>query len=317
MTGKTHIVIPAWNAEKFLAFTLESLIQQKVKNWVAVVVNDGSIDSTRDIAEKYARDDHRIKVQNQTNQGPSAARAAGCAHLDVDTEYLYFLDADDVLEDHALSIAIEYLCRRDNVVLVHFACTSIDECGNSISDDAVDFTPMRNKRLIPCALWAREIAANDPVTPFSAIYNLAGIIPSTALMRRSAFERCGGWDVTLPQGYEDTDLWLRLALEGEVHFLPKTLLRYRRHSTQSTSKTGHQELYSVRYQNLIDKWNSIEGLSESQRKLVFEAEVFRRRGLKVYRNAEIACHSLRNGRLIDALRHTYGAGRALLGIAGN
>lgn len=87
------IITPVYNAEKYLARTLESIISQSYSNWELILVNDGSTDDSSAIIARYAHNDLRIKVINQENAGPSVARNTGI--LKAEGTYLNFIDADD------------------------------------------------------------------------------------------------------------------------------------------------------------------------------------------------------------------------------
>lgn len=87
------IVVPVYNAQNLLAKAIDSVLQQSNANWELILVNDGSTDDSLNICTKYALQDKRIQVINQTNSGPSAARNKGisCAQ----GTYITFIDADD------------------------------------------------------------------------------------------------------------------------------------------------------------------------------------------------------------------------------
>lgn len=314
MSPLVSVIVPAWNCAEFLDETLTSVAAQSCRDWELVVVDDGSTDTTLDIARRFAKSCQSVTVLRQANSGPAAARNAGSRAASPCARYVYFLDADDVLEADALSTLLSYMERRENVALLHFDCSCIDETGAPLDDMEVDFTPVRHARYVPSGLSARKLRRQEVRTPFVSIYNLAGIIPSTAILRRAAFERCGGWDHALKQMYEDTDLWLRMALEGEVHYLPQRLVRYRRHPSQSTSASRAGE-FSDRLGKLLDKWQHGDWLSEEQRRIVSEAEAFRRGGLAVHKNLALSKQTLLAGNMIASLRFTYGALRALLHVA--
>ncbi|MCY7401530.1 MAG: glycosyltransferase [Nocardioides sp.] len=89
------VVIPAWGVEDYLDDCVRSLLAQTHTRWEAVIVDDGSLDRTGDIAEEWARRDVRISVVHSVNGGLGAARNLGARHVGGD--YLAFLDSDDVL----------------------------------------------------------------------------------------------------------------------------------------------------------------------------------------------------------------------------
>ena len=88
------VVMPIYNAEKYLAQAIESVLNQSLKDFELILVNDGSKDTSLAICETYAKKDARIKVIHQKNGGICAARNRGV--LEASGEYLAFIDNDDV-----------------------------------------------------------------------------------------------------------------------------------------------------------------------------------------------------------------------------
>lgn len=93
MNALISIIIPAYNAEKYLHRCVSSVAAQSYRNLEIIVVNDGSVDKTGTIADELAEQDNRIIVIHQKNQGVSAARNAGLDRAKGD--YIGFVDADD------------------------------------------------------------------------------------------------------------------------------------------------------------------------------------------------------------------------------
>lgn len=107
---KISIIVAAYNAQKYLEDTLDSLLHQTMDDYEVIVVNDGSVDNTRDILSDYENKYNILKVIDQENGGPSAARNTGLAVAK--GEYVYFFDADDILELDALSSLYNKAIRR-------------------------------------------------------------------------------------------------------------------------------------------------------------------------------------------------------------
>lgn len=89
------VVIPAWGVEDYLDDCIRSLLAQTHPRWEAVIVDDGSVDRTGELADEWARRDTRVSVIHTVNGGLGAARNVGTEHVRGD--YLAFLDSDDVL----------------------------------------------------------------------------------------------------------------------------------------------------------------------------------------------------------------------------
>lgn len=101
---KISVIIPAYNAEKYLTEALDSVVSQTMSDsdYEIIIVNDGSSDNTADILEKYKNLHSNITVINKENGGPSSARNSG---LDIASgEYIYFFDADDLLINNSLEV---------------------------------------------------------------------------------------------------------------------------------------------------------------------------------------------------------------------
>ena len=99
MTEKIAIsvLIPAYNAEKYLEKCIKSITGQSLKNIEIIIVNDGSTDKTLDILEKLRKSDNRIEVINQTNKGVSVARNNALKY--VKGEYILWIDSDDWIDE--------------------------------------------------------------------------------------------------------------------------------------------------------------------------------------------------------------------------
>ncbi|EOP17074.1 MULTISPECIES: glycosyltransferase [Bacillus cereus group] len=96
MIKKVSVIIPVYNAEKYITQCIESLLSQTLQECEFIFVNDGSKDTSRQILERYQKLDNRIKLVNQKNQGVSIARNKG---LQIAIgEYIGFVDADDYIE---------------------------------------------------------------------------------------------------------------------------------------------------------------------------------------------------------------------------
>ena len=99
---KLSVIIPAYNAEKYLQRCLDSFAAQTLKDFEVIVINDGSQDATGQIADGYARKDPRFHILHQKNKGVAAARQAG---LDVASgEFTIHADSDDWVDSNMLEV---------------------------------------------------------------------------------------------------------------------------------------------------------------------------------------------------------------------
>ncbi len=113
------IVMPVYNAEDFLDRSIGSVLRQSYTNIQLILVNDGSTDRSETLCNKYALSDKRVYVIAQDNRGPAAARNTGvrCASGD----FIFFLDADDFIDDEAIEILIaNYYEHQPDMVMANF-----------------------------------------------------------------------------------------------------------------------------------------------------------------------------------------------------
>ena len=106
------VIIPAYNAEKYIVKCLESVRKQTFQDWEVIVINDGSKDNTRALCDQCAAEDARIRVIHlRKNGGVSNARNVGLSNAQGD--YIAFLDADDRYEFHCLQTMWDILKEAD------------------------------------------------------------------------------------------------------------------------------------------------------------------------------------------------------------
>ena len=98
---KISVIMPAYNVEKYIGRSMQSVLSQTYSNIELIVINDGSSDRTKDVVLEYAKRDSRIVYYEQQNQGVSVARNTGMEKANGD--YISFLDADDLWEKDMLS----------------------------------------------------------------------------------------------------------------------------------------------------------------------------------------------------------------------
>ncbi|MDI9308976.1 MAG: glycosyltransferase [Limnohabitans sp.] len=99
------IIIPCYNQANFLEESLQSVLEQNYKDWECIIVNDGSIDNTEDVAKKWIDKDKRFKYFFKQNGGLSSARNYGVSKSNGD--FIQFLDSDDLLNSEKLDLSIQ------------------------------------------------------------------------------------------------------------------------------------------------------------------------------------------------------------------
>jgi glycosyltransferase involved in cell wall biosynthesis len=197
------VIIPAYNAERYLAEALDSVAAQGYRPLEVIVVDDGSTDGTAGLAARFPN----VRYMYQANRGPAAARNAGLALAQ--GEMVAFLDADDVWSDDKLQVQLGLLADDPRAGFI----LGQTQLVRQVEDAALPASPLGEPGLI--------------------------ISLASALFRRYVFERVGLLDETL-RFSEDTDWFLRaweLRIPMIIH--PQTVLLYRRHSQ---NLTGDREM---------------------------------------------------------------------------
>lgn len=218
---KVSVIIPAYNAARFIGATVDSILAQTCRDYEIVVVDDGSTDDTVAVLRPYG---DCIKYIYQENQGATAAQNAG-ARL-AQGRYIIFSGADDLLLPDQLAIQTRVLDERPEVGLVASGYRVIDENGRLIRE-------------------VKPWVGRPSITLESVVFG--GLAPPVAVMlRRSWFERAGGFDPQLAY-CEDSDLWARLALDGCVMvWAPAITSGYRVHANNmSRSPRVHFEYHHM------------------------------------------------------------------------
>jgi glycosyltransferase involved in cell wall biosynthesis len=223
---KVSIVIPAYNAMKYLPETVESVFQQTFNDYEVIIVNDGSQDN---IESWFAELNHpKARLITQKNQGLSGARNTGI--INSQGEYVALLDADDLWVPTKLEKQVKLLDQSTEAGLIYTWMALIDEKG------------------LPTG---RLFSAEDEGRIWEKLleFNVVGC-GSVPLIRRSCFDKVGLFDRNLRSYVEDWDLWLRMAPYYDFKVVKEPLVFYRQ---LSSSASKNWEAMAVSYQIVLDK----------------------------------------------------------------
>ncbi len=126
MEIKVSIILPVYNAEKYLKKCISSIIKQTYTKWELIIINDGSHDSSLEIISNIisVKSDYRIILINKKNEGVSIARNIGIKHSN--GKYLFFCDADDILNENAIEVLVNAI-EKYQATLVRFDYQAIGE----------------------------------------------------------------------------------------------------------------------------------------------------------------------------------------------
>lgn len=201
------IVMPVFNAQRYLSAAVASMSAQTWTDWEMVCIDDGSTDESGRLLAQFAQHDQRIRVLRQSNQGIVGALNSGLA--EARGQLIARMDADDIAMPDRLALQVAYL-------QAHPDCVA---CGGAILKIDADSDPLGVDRL------PEDHAAIEA----SLLRRRTGMYHPTVLFRAQAVRAIGGYRPE-HQHVEDHDLWLRLASSGRLANLADIVLCYRLHA---------------------------------------------------------------------------------------
>lgn len=164
------VIVPVYNAEKYLQKCLDSILEQTYKNLEIIIINDGSTDNSGQICQEYEKQDDRIVYIEKENSGVSDTRNAGMNRMT--GPYVTFVDSDDWLEPNYVKFLYEKLIEHQaDIVVGNY--TSFNE-SNSVFyfHTSADYYEKvyDNKSVIPCLYDAKELLKSALIVPWGKIY---------------------------------------------------------------------------------------------------------------------------------------------------
>lgn len=207
------VIVPCYNGARYLAATLDSVLGQSYDPLRVLVVDDGSTDGTRQVVESYGG---RVDYVHKENGGQASARNLGIARTH--GEYVYLVDADDLLLPETVNRLVRRLEDRPNADFVH---------GRQLSFRGEDSVHAHAESWRPGVAWGSYL---------EALSVLCAIHGSSTLFRRRTFERFGHFpEARSLQGCEDWHFWLQAVLQGAViESIPDVVCLYRYHAGNSS-----------------------------------------------------------------------------------
>lgn len=204
MEGKVSIIVPVYNAEKYVLETVACVKAQTYANWELLLVEDGSTDTSRQTLYKIQEEspDERIKVILQENSGAAMARNRGLA--EASGRYIAFLDADDIWEEEKLEKQLAFMEEKQAA----FSFT-----GYEFADENGKGTGKIVR--VPDTVCYKQALKNTTIFTSTVMFDTAGIAKDKLKMPYIKSE--------------DTALWFRVLREGFLAYgLNENLVRYRR-----------------------------------------------------------------------------------------
>lgn len=212
---KISVIMAAYNSEKFIESSIKSILNQTLKDFELIVINDCSKDDTKKMVEKMKKIDNRIiLINNQKNSGPAVSRNNGLKNAR--GKYIAILDDDDLSHPKRLEIEYNYLEKHKDIFLTGSSAVYIDERGKTL---------------------CKYLKYNHPDILMWRMPKSCGIVHSSVMYRNEGFF----YDKNFPCA-QDYKFYLDLIKNGEkVTNLPYFLVKHRvTQNSISVAKKGLQ-----------------------------------------------------------------------------
>lgn len=221
MNKKVSILIPLYNAEYYIAETIDSIIKQTYKNIEIIIVDDGSTDNSYEIAQNYASE--KVKVVQQANKGACAARNKA---LELSTgEYIVFFDADDIMYKDKIKNQME-LAEKYGEDYIY-------------SSQWIPFTGKLPTVFPPKTIIDKNF--DSPIDWLTTSWLHRSGAVGIWLTPKKLIEQAGKWDESLKQN-QDGEFFFRVLLKSKgVKYADSAYLFYRKDVHTSITKTNNPE----------------------------------------------------------------------------
>lgn len=231
------VIIPAYNAERFVGQAIQSVLAQTCQPHEIIVVDDGSTDKTKDVLESFQ--DH-IHYVFQQNKGPSAARNAGIQMAQ--GELICFLDADDLWTPEKLEVQLAFMQAYPEIEMVFSDHEEFNEEGIVLA------SYLGEKRK---AFQSFPIGIGPIDHAFGKLVIENFISTPTVMLRKSCLEKTGVFDEEI-RSVEDRDLWMRISAAFPIACIPRVFCKRRFHGENISRQ--HEQALQGRIRVLAKNW---------------------------------------------------------------
>lgn len=240
------IILPAYNAEKYIKQCIESLLEQSYNYFEIIIINDGSTDRTLDIIKTFLRKDSRIKLINKKNEGVSIARNRGLAQAI--GEYIIFVDADDLVNKNLLSTLYLVIKEFNNELdYIRYEYQTIDQAGNHLYPNYERIKRKKyNGKVINSNSCIKNIVRNE-------FFLWSGAFKKDIINKNKIFFKEGC------TYNEDTLFMVSFFLYSKNHIYIKDIMyKYRKYENAATSTFTKQNYEDVKgiFLDLVTKLNN-------------------------------------------------------------
>jgi len=221
------VLMPAYNAGQFLSQAIESVLAQTWSDFELIIIDDGSTDNTREIAEKYAARDKRVIVYTHANMGIAPTLNRG---IDLITnEWVFLMHADDLMRPNRIERQQAFIAEHPELAVASSLNRYIDS----------------KNRVIGKSVSA--LLTHEAVYKLIASNELIGFNHPASALRKSAVLAVGGYRQAFWPA-EDIDLWNRLVEKGyKILVQPEYLLDYRMHGSSASISGARLTRTKVRW----------------------------------------------------------------------
>jgi glycosyltransferase involved in cell wall biosynthesis len=252
---RVSVIVPAYNAARFLPFSIESVIRQTYGQWELIVVDDGSTDETRELVGSYSQSlGEKLKYVYQSNRGLPAARNTGIRNATGDL--IALLDADDIWLPNRLDRSVAVMDGNPEVGLVHGRFEKVDVQGIPIPHLRPTFPLKILSGNISDHIYTRGVNLGCPTITF----------------RKACVDQVGWFDETM-RATEDRDLWFRIARSYRVAFIDEVIAHYRVTPGSMSSDTTRMftwqkffvdKYYKARVCGPVSRWRAMASIYREQ-----------------------------------------------------
>jgi glycosyltransferase involved in cell wall biosynthesis len=233
MSPTVTIIIPLFNAEKFITETVESILAQTFEDFEIIIVDDQSTDRSLSIMQGLVTSDSRIFIyNNECRKGAAGARNTGIRKAN--GQWIAFLDADDIYVKDALESRLAVLNKYPEA---EFISADIAYLFEDSSKSEKGFYETRTNPVV--ANYFSQAYANNEILkiqkPIEIFLNTVMVGTDTVLLKNSLFEKVGVFEESLER-CEDDHLWIRIARIADLYFVPKVVAYYRQHPASITKR---------------------------------------------------------------------------------
>lgn len=225
------VVMPVYNADRFIYKAIESILNQTLKDFEFIIINDASTDKSLQIIYKFKKKDKRIRlINNKKNLQMSRSLNIGISQAK--SELIARMDQDDIALLNRFNIQYAFLKSHPNIAIVGNDILTIDE-----------YDKVVGKRTYPTTSKGLK----------SIMFRYSPFAHPTVMFRKKIFEEIGGFNPQMVP-CEDTDFWFRLGRKYEFANIPSFLLKYR----VSITSSSHHNVKNTEIMGFKIKINAIK-----------------------------------------------------------